>query len=478
MTREPAISFSWNMRFLRALFCFFLFPILATGAPVASTTNDPEKTPVELLEFLDGSMLHGRLDSIDSTNGLKWEHPAAKQPIVFKPDNIAWVRFPNASKSFAPQFKTTCQFRFANGDEFFGNLLSLDENEMELETWFGGKFKTPRSTVRSLRFFPDGATTIYEGPTGLEGWEVGKMPNPRAWRYEDGAFIAQGAGTIGRDLKLPDASRVEFDLAWSSPFSLLFSFYTGMLDGFNYNSSSYMFYMTQGNISLQRINAGSGSTTIGRTEMIPAMLNKRKVHLEFRGDKEESLLELLADGKRVAQWRDNAGWIGKGSGVLFYSQTEGGLKISNIKVSSWDGKPGLEMATNVLSDDQIFLANSDKVTGSVGALRNGKLKITSKTAPLEIPRERITQIIFTNDATNSVPREPWNIQASVAGGGTISFALEKWTSEKILGRNKNFGKVSLNSKSIRQIQFNPGESKSSVSQPNGADEILWEIDEE
>ena len=63
-------------------------------------------------------------------------------------------------------------------------------------------------------------------------------------------------------------------------------------------------------------------------------------------------------------------------------------------------------------------------------------------ADLEIPLQRITQITFAGSKTNALENVPWEIQASVSGGGTISFALEQWNSETILGRNKNFGKIS------------------------------------
>ncbi|MEO5803623.1 MAG: hypothetical protein ABIR24_08835 [Verrucomicrobiota bacterium] len=435
------------------------------------------ETASELLEFLDGSTLHGRLRAIDSDKGLRWEHPAAKQPIDFKPENIAWIRFPNANESAVPSSEPSCKFQFVNGDEFFGNFISLNENELELQTWFGGKFKTPRAMVRSIRFFPKGATPIYEGPTSLAGWNAGAPPNPQAWKYEDGAFIASGAGTIGRDLKLPDASRLEFDLAWSASFNLLFAYYTAGLTGFNYNSSSYMFYITPGNISLQRITAGTGSSTLGRSETIPAMLTKKKIHLEFRGNKEENFLEVLVDGKLVNQWKDTAGWVGKGSGVLFYSQNEGSIKISNIKASEWDGKPGSEIATNApSSEDQIHLANRDKVSGKVATLRDGNLKFTSATTVLEIPLQRISQIIFGGAATNPIVRAPWEIQASVSGGGTISFALEKWNNEQVSGQNRNFGKIALNSKSIRQIRFNLDQSKAS-DETISPDNVIWEADE-
>ena len=167
----------WNIQIFlnRSAFvaCAIFATLLSANAAEKSAsrkiTNAIPDSSSERLEFLDGSTLHGHLRSIDSTNGLKWEHPAALQPILFKPDNVAWVRFPAASQFSMSNSKPTCKFEFANGDEFFGDLVSLDSKELELQTWFGGKFKTPRSMVKLIRFFPKGAATIYEGPSGLEG---------------------------------------------------------------------------------------------------------------------------------------------------------------------------------------------------------------------------------------------------------------------------------------------------------------------
>ncbi len=479
MRRESKFK-SGERKFLRLVATFSLSLVcLTVGGQTNSTapTNAVEGSAGEVLELLDGSLLHGRLRAIDSSKGLTWEHPEAKQPFDFKPENLAWVRFPRATALTAPTSQTTCQFRFANGDEFFGNLIALNETELELETWFGGRFKTPRASLRSIRFFPKGVATVYEGPTGIEDWKLGKNQTPKAWRYSEGAFIANSAGTLGRDLQLPEASRLEFDLAWNAPFSLLFSYYTGVFDTFNYNSSSYMFYINPGSVSLQRINAGSGSATLGRTETIMPMLAKKNVHMEFRGSKAESLIELLVDGKLVNQWKDSAGWVGKGSGILFYAQTDGAdVKISNIKVSEWDGNSGGESGTNApVTEDQIHLANRDKVSGKLTSLQEGKLKITTPAAALDIPMQRVTQVLFSGETTNANPLSPWEIQASVSGGGKISFALEKWDNEKIFGRNKNFGPISLNSATIRQIRFNPGKAKTEES--GSPSDVIWEVNE-
>src|SRR5512133_734313 len=47
----------------------------------------------DILQFLDGSSLHGRLRSISTDQGVGWAHPDAKHVIQFRQTNLAWIRF-------------------------------------------------------------------------------------------------------------------------------------------------------------------------------------------------------------------------------------------------------------------------------------------------------------------------------------------------------------------------------------------------
>src|SRR6185369_9022534 len=110
-----------------------------TASPAAPadqpTTPTPSAAGSEVLQFIDGSMLHGKLRSMSPTQGIGWEYPAAKELIEFKPANVAWIRF-EKPKPVPSQDKPTCRLRFHNGDEVFAKLTSINEEHLELETWF------------------------------------------------------------------------------------------------------------------------------------------------------------------------------------------------------------------------------------------------------------------------------------------------------------------------------------------------------
>ncbi len=419
---------------------------------ICSTASADTPASDGVLEFLDGASLHGRLRSMSAERGIGWEHPEAKKLIELRPSNLASIVFDNVKPIMTP-WKPTCRFRFLNGDELYGNLSAIDERTVEMETWFGGNLIAPRASVQSISFFWKGFAVLYEGPNSAEGWITSK--GNRGWQYRDASFVTSEPGIIGRDFKLPASSSLEFDLAWSSPFTLGLTLYTETMDRFDYSVSSYMFYVSPGQVSLQRMQSGVGVTSLGRVE-IPGMLRKNKVRLEFRSNKEDATLAVFADGQLLQRWRDSGGFVAKGGGVVFSSQMEGPLiRISNIRVAEWDGRFENERATDApLQSDFALLINRDRVIGDVQSVREGKLRITTPQTSLEIPMQRVTQLVLGR--TNSPPSNssPWVVRAHVAGGGTVAFQLDQWRLDQVSGTSATFGRLALNPQSIRQLQFN------------------------
>src|ERR1039458_4386238 len=197
----------------------------AADAPAAPASDD-------LLQFLDGAVLHGALQSVDPSHGLRWLHPDAKTPFDLIPAHVDFVRFPQA-KSLA--LTPSCHIRFAGGDDLFGSLVSLDAQTMQFSTWFGGTMKIPRAAIQTITFLPKNYSIVYEGPADASRWTIsaarqnirlgglngriinnnivimgggqlvignqvigGNMvaasaPGPQNWTYRDGSFVTARA---------------------------------------------------------------------------------------------------------------------------------------------------------------------------------------------------------------------------------------------------------------------------------------------
>jgi hypothetical protein len=426
----------------------------------------------DLMQFLDGSSLHGKLGAIDTTHGLQWLHPDVKKPIEFKPGNVAWIRFQQA-RQITSHVQPTSRLRFHNGDEVFGSLNWMNSDEVELQTWFGSSLRAPRSSLKSVAFLSKGYAILYEGPTSLEGWVHGR--NQELWRYRDGALTAGRAATIGRDLRLSGSSSIGFDLAWNGQFSLIVALYTSVLDRFDYSSSCYMFYLSQGYVTLQRVQGGAGVVNLGQAQ-IPDMAKRNSLRIDIRANKEDSTIGLLVNDRLVQRWKDPAGFVGRGSGVVFFAQLEGpSISISNIKAAQWEGETILEDPANSLEGDLVHLANRDKVGGKLLQVGDGKLSIDTGHTTLDIPLSRVTQINLATPKLDPHQPDPWQIRAYFAGGGTITLDLERWNEQQVHGKSRNFGQISFSPEAVRQLRFNLLRSRGSTDEKNDAAD-LWDFD--
>jgi len=435
------------------------------------------------LQFLDGASLHGALLGIDPHRGVRWQHPAAAQPIEFNPRNLQQVRF-DRSPLLPTNSAASCRFVFLNGDELLGRLVSLDSERVVLETWFAGRVSAPRDSLRSMAFITGPHGSYYEGPTGTDGWKIssqgpqfiiragpeGAKQVPAApaapWRYADGAFISEGVGFLGRDFKLPDQARIEFDLAWQGPLGLLVNVYTDVLDRFDYSQGAYQINLGSGYANLMRIQGNAGMMHLGMAQ-IPAMTLKNKARIELRMSRQQNSITLLSDGEQIQHWRDPAGFAGQGTGITFYSQRIGpGVRISSLRVSAWDGKSDAqgEPHTNH-SANLVKLANSDRVTGRMQSVRDDKLVIATAQAELTIPLARVTEIILAGDNALRPPRQPGSVQLHLPTGERVTLAAATWNGSLAGGVSPNFGPVSLGAAWVRSLEFNPARPG------NSADEL-------
>lgn len=460
-----------------------LLRLAVGGVPSLAQPANPARVPTpagsagfdDLIQFFDGSLLHGRLRSMSTVSGVRWEHPEARRPIDFTPTNIAWIRF-EESEPILARTRPGCRIRFANGDEVLGNLLALDAQHVELETWFGDRLLARRSALQSLRFLSGNFALLYDGPTGLDGWRVGR--DPSVWQYRSGTLTATGIGVLGRDLGMTNSATIEFDLAWSGQFSLNLALYTSVFDRFDYSGSAYICYLVPGYLSVQRLQGGGGSINLGQTQL-PDLLEKNRAHVEIRVSKPDATIGVWIDGHLVGRWRDNGGFVAKGSGVTFFSQMDGTtLHLSNLVIAEWDGQFETEKETDApTQDDLVFFANRDRAAGSLQAIRGGRLSFTSAQTSFDVPIERVSRVLLRRSETNALPRSPWEIRAYFAGGGAVSFQLEQWDRERVSGTSANFGQLAFHPRSIRQLRFNLDRGELLGDRAELPEDELWEVDE-
>jgi hypothetical protein len=427
--------------------------VQGNGLIAARSARQPAAKPQgDVVEFVDGSMLHGQLQEMDVDHGLAWENPEAKNPIHFQPGHIDFIRFARAdTMNLAP----TCHLQFANGDDLFGSITSLDSDRLGLSTWFGGTMTIPRSAIRAITFLSKNYAILYEGPYDASGWVFGIANMPQSWTYQDGCFTSQGTGTLGRDLSLTNSSTVEFDLGWSGALDLEVQLYTDALERMEYHNGSYVLQFTPNQILLRQPRNTGAPRSFGAAPL-PDTGGKNRFRVAIQCNQDEGTLSVFVNNLLARVWKDDAGFRAAGSGILFQQEGMAGgtLKMGNFRISQWEGSYDPDTTLSATNADSIHFVNHDRAVGKIAAIKDGKVTLAFGETALNIPLQRVTQINFATTNALVESSGPWEVRAHFPGGGSLSFQLEKWGDKIISGKSSIFGLLAFQARAIREMEFN------------------------
>lgn len=433
-----------------------------TPKPANEAEDKPAGDPAysDVIRLLNGDTLHGNLVGIDAQRGVRWRTPDAHAEVAFKPERVARIVLPRKVTPSALS-SNTCMVVLSNGDELLGAVVAVDSERVLLQTDYAGMLSLPRKRVSALRMVKGATGAIYEGPTGMEGW---RSRNPRNnWRYQDNSLVANGNGSIGRDVKLPAMARLEFDMAWRGQLQFLIGLYTDSTE--EYASNSYLLTMQPGYIYLQRMRRNGGSSHMGQAEHA-GLHQKSKVRVEILVNKEARTIALLLDGTLVKQWKDNLDWGGSGTGIIFGNQSVGMMRLSNIRVTEWDGTIQEQNAPSVKTQrDVLELTNKDKVSGNLQSLKDGVLVFVTAFANMEIPLERLQTLEFASENLDIPPKNPADVRAVFAERGVVTLTIERWDGLQLAARSSNFGEARFKTTAFHQLFFNWEQQKEEAKGP-------------
>jgi hypothetical protein len=180
-----------------------------------------------------------------------------------------------------------------------------------------------------------------------------------------------------------------------------------------------------------------------------------KSHIELRTNKDKKSIWLLVDGKMVKEWTDPAEFNGGGGNIIFSCQPGTFVKVSNIKVSRWDGKfDDSSTAVAKTDNDTVELVNDDKVTGRLESIQDGKAKFSSSYAELNIPLNRVEQIDLATAHSDHAKPGTSDVRAYFPEGGSLTMQLKQWDTKGCTGSSPNFGEASFSPDAFARIMFN------------------------
>lgn len=418
--------------------------------------------------------LSGSLESITGDK-LTWNAPILKQPTQFWLKSVLKVTLPTTIPK--QDVSHEASLRLMNGDIVRGQLASVTDETITLDTWYAGQLQFRRVMVKEVDV-EDRASLIFLGPAGLEGWvQTAEKPT---WTFEDGALCTGASRGIGRELELPDDCSVEFELAWKGSLGLNFNVFADEIStdspkrGFQINCQS-------GYASIHRL----GSVMQGGDSMnIPEFRENEKVRIEVRASRTAGTVSLYVNGRHAVNWKDQAAKSRLGKAIQFCPQGTGTfMRIAKIKVSAWDGvvedapdenaamlgmgmgirrfgmgnpnqEPKPEPKPKPSDEGRMKLRNGDSIGGEVVSIVDSIITVKTPFAEVKLPVARVRNIVLKPTSLEEPIRRNGDVRAWFADGSSIVFRLDGTTRDTVTGSSQTFGSATFKLAAFNRIEFN------------------------
>lgn len=424
-------------------------------------------SPIEQsLHFNNGDSLKGQLVRMSPTNGVFWYRPEQKQPIRFATSNIAEIFLGDRAAYDAPDAPARTLIRFANGDELVGNLVSITNDSVQLDTTYAGRLTLPRNSVASLLPRANTAGVIYDGVRDGSTWTHGDMSAVQGvpvgrWRFHNASLYSGAASSVAKNLNLPDEIRMDFDLYWSDLFSLAIGLHTDSLEPISLNARElepdfapfYSLWISPTATQLRVVPKAGPIRQLGSVFMrLPPGTNQ--VPFSVFASKRRNSVTIMAAGRVVHDWIDPNGWSAGGKGIRFVHQGYGNVRIANLRVTKWDGK---NMAAATLPPnpdvDVLLIDGTSALGGQLSGYTNGTFHFATGGQIRQVPFSRLTQAAFATKRLRPPPPDSDAVQVAFNGIGRLHGDLLSWDAKTAVLETQLFGKVAIRAQALGRIRF-------------------------
>lgn len=423
--------------------------------------------------FSNNDRLNGTLESLSSEH-LVLKSNVFEKPVPFYLKNVIDLTLSGDKPDTPADYEAT--LTLTNGDTVRGQLSSVSDEVVCLDTWFAGRMNFKRTMVASVKI--EGQSKfLYQGPTSLNGWtQSGENP---VWSYGFSAFRSSSGGGIARNNLLPDECSIAFSTAWKSD-SIALKVVLFSDDPTSDNpDSGYELTFQRGSVYLRNSKTQS---FIG-SSYSQALLENDKVNVEIRASRKSGKFCLFFNKQLVEVWTDPDLAAAKtGSCLHFISQHAIPMRISGITVAPWDGatdqlpqpqrriirrfgfqpededpenepEPETE-TTDTPKETRMDLANGDKLDGQVISIENGMIAIKSSLGDIKLPINRLRAVALKNVGYERSILRNGDVRASFPDGSSMVFRLDSAAEGTITGSSQNFGSATFKLNAFNRIEFN------------------------
>ena len=423
-------------------------------------SEDANPAAAQVLEFADGSRLHGLLEGLDGVKKeIVWRGVDASAPLVFPLGQVSHFEFPAKAKS---EVKVHATVMLTGGDWLAADVTGLRDGRLQLKLGDGTALAVDRAHIEWIYFSKTAAPECYDGPQNLSGWV-----SAGGWTYREGALRATQPSAVGRMFEaLPDEVeyRFEFDQGSGStrafavmlhgPEAAARGLSTGMVRLMVNDATFQLWSQRDENVKQEQVDLAKILAVPAKAANGAEPANRKPMRWRIFENRPSGRIVVFIDGRKVGDWNLGKGKAGENRGSLSFqpmtwsSNTE--QSLAKIRVVPWDGFVPVDDALDEVrpKTDQVVFAGGEALNGRIESVTGDKVKLGAES----IAREKIALLRFARPA--AVPDEdPAVARVRLAQGGEFDVAAIGFHDGK-LGVRTNFGgEVVLSAAAVRGVEF-------------------------
>ncbi len=429
----------------------------------------PSSAQADIVELSNGDLLTGNVESLDKAL-VTLVSPLASTPLEIRADAIRKITFPDASESTPDH---TERLTLTNNDVIPCKVLSMNDKELHVSTWYAGKFSIPRNNIQFLQFGLSEEKTIYTGTDDPAQWTTRKG----RWSRTSTGYTCSGNSTLARKLNLSENVRFNFDLSWKENPNFVFRF-CAESDEATTKQDTYEFVFNSAGMQIRRYqNSEQPAAPLANISIKPHSIPGRKLNIDLRVNRSEGLLTLTIDNQVIGTWPDPF-TTSKGNHIILNNRASSTSStsciINNLRVSTMtDGALPRHREKNLTSKADVLIdSEGETMSGNIISInidsdseradkRTIVFNVKNSTAPLLVPDRRMSTLIFGEP--ENMPEFPLpTLTAMLKNNGAIQLTQPKLKQGKISCQHPILGPCLIDINALTHIQHSSATAKAST----------------
>ncbi|QQL44034.1 hypothetical protein [Sulfuriroseicoccus oceanibius] len=387
------------------------------GLALAEPEDGQSESP-SVLVLQDGGLLRGTMEGIAPDGQLNWLHDFSSQQVEFPKSAFDEIWFDRPSKPSADQDLV----KLVDGTQFVGQITSVNENQLVMNSPTLGKRELERSKVESIRLgLAQGiGKHIAGGDTlSLDEWTGNhkKERNPYGSQVREvgGNFVFDGTyyPAVSMEAELPTRFVTTVQLDWRNHLDFRVTLGAGNEEGVSIDAPALHVIFSERSTRLQLVpvqkrNAHRSPTTLFQDNDVDWDSDRQRgsIELTLYVDRELQRVIAVADGKLLTDYHggplasqrsvsEDEASICSGSWLVLQQRGTGPLRLRKIEVREWDGVVVSYAPSADQSDSIVGLIDGDHLPGKLTAVKESSgggriLEITQDgREPLELSEQLI-----------------------------------------------------------------------------------------